>query len=57
MLKILNWITSDGITKDFPTPFNPIHKKDGYIWQSDGNNVENMNQWFTASDVIKLFNN
>ena len=38
-------------------PFNPIHKKDGHVWQSAGKNVENMNQWFTAEDAINLYKN
>lgn len=47
----------NGIAKDFPMPFNPIHQKDGHIWQSAGKNIENMNQWFTADDAINLFKN
>ena len=55
--KKIHILCPDGIAKDFPMPFNPIHKKDGHIWQSAGKNIENMNQWFTASDAINLFNN
>ena len=31
-----------------------LHRKDGRIWQSAGKSVENMNQWFTASDALNL---
>lgn len=34
-----------------------LHRKDGHIWQSAGKNVENMNQQFTASDAVNLYNN
>jgi hypothetical protein len=54
--KKIHILCPDGIAKDFPMPFNPIHRKDGYVWNSAGKNVENMNEWFTASDAINLYN-
>lgn len=56
--KTIHILCPDGIAKDFPMPLNlELHRKDGYIWQSAGKNIENMNQWFTASDAINLYNN
>ena len=56
--KKIHILCPDGIAKDFPMPLNlQLHRKDGHIWQSAGKNVENMNQWFTASDAINLYNN
>jgi len=56
--KKIHILCPDGIAKDFPMPLNlELHRKDGHIWQSAGKNVENMNQWFTASDAINLYNN
>ncbi len=34
-----------------------LHRKDGKIWNSAGKNIENMNQWFTASDAVNLYRN
>jgi len=55
--KKIHILCPNGIAKDFPMPFNSLHQKDGFIWQSAGKNIENMNQWFTAQDAINLFNN
>ena len=38
-------------------PLNPLHQKDGKIWQSAGKSIENMNQWFTSEDAKNLYNN
>lgn len=56
--KKIHILCPDGIAKDFPMPLNlELHRKNGHIWQSAGKSVENMNQWFTASDAINLYNN
>ncbi len=55
--KKIHILCPNGIAKDFPMPFNSLHQKDGFIWQSAGKNIENMNQWFTTQDAINLFNN
>ena len=55
--KKIHILCPDGIAKDFPMPLNlQLHRKDGHIWQSAGKNAKNMNQWFTASDAINLYN-
>ena len=57
-MKTIDILCPNGIAKDFPMPLNlELHRKDGEIWNSAGKNVENMNQWFTASDAINLYNN
>lgn len=54
--KTIHILCPDGIAKDFPMPLNlALHRKDGQIWQSAGKSIENMNQWFTASDAINLY--
>lgn len=56
--KTIHILCPDGIAKDFPMPLNlDLHRKDGFIWQSAGKDIKNMNQWFTASDAINLYNN
>lgn len=56
--KTIHILCPDGIAKDFPMPLTlDLHRKDGRIWQSAGKNVENMNQWFTASDALNLHKN
>jgi hypothetical protein len=56
--KKIHILCPDGIAKDFPMPLNlQLHRKDGRIWNSAGKSIENMNQWFTASDAINLHNN
>jgi hypothetical protein len=56
--KTIHVLCPDGIAKDFPMPLNlELHRRNGEIWNSAGKNVENMNQWFTASDAINLYNN
>ena len=52
--KKIHILCPNGIAKDFPMPFNPLHKKDGHIWNSAGKSIENMNQWFTPEDAINL---
>ena len=55
--KRIHILCPDGIAKDFPMPLNlALHYKDGRVWQSAGKSIENMNQWFTASDAINLYN-
>lgn len=57
-MKTIDILCPNGIAKDFPMPLNlELHRKDGEIWNSAGKSIENMNQWFTASDAINLFNN
>jgi len=55
--KRIHILCPDGIAKDFPMPFNDLHRKDGHVWNSAGKSIENMNQWFTASDALNLYNN
>jgi hypothetical protein len=55
--KKIHILCPNGIAKDFPMPFNPLHQKYGKIWQSAGKSIENMNQWFTVEDAINLHNN
>ena len=56
--KRIHILCPDGIAKDFPMPLNlGLHRKDGLIWQCAGKSIENMNQWFTPSDAINLYNN
>lgn len=55
--KKIHILCPNGIAKDFPMPFNPSHRKDGYIWNSAGKSIENMNQWFTVEDAVNLYNN
>lgn len=55
--KNIHILCPDGIAKDFPMPLNlKLHRKDGEIWNSAGKSIENMNQWFTSSDAINLYN-
>lgn len=55
--KTIDILCPDGIAKDFPMPLNlKLHRKDGYIWQSGGKDIKDMNYWFTASDAINLYN-
>lgn len=55
--KKIHILCPNGIAKDFPMPFNELHRKNGYIWNSAGKSIENMNQWFTVEDAINLYNN
>jgi hypothetical protein len=56
--KRIHILCPDGIAKDFPMPLRlHLHRKDGYVWQSAGKSIENMNQWFTPSDAINLYDN
>ena len=56
--KKIHILCPDGIAKDFPMPLNlENHRKDGFIWQSAGKDIANMNEWFTASDAMNLHNN
>lgn len=58
MRKKIHILCPNGIAKDFPMPLNlELHRKDGYIWQSAGKSIENMNQWFTSQDAINLHSN
>lgn len=53
---IIKDLCPNGITKDLPMPFNELHKKDGLRWFSAARSIENMHQWFSADDAIRLFN-
>jgi hypothetical protein len=55
--KKIHILCPNGIAKDFPMPFNPLHRKDGKVWKSAGKSVENMNQWFTLEDAKSLYEN
>jgi hypothetical protein len=56
--KTIHILCPDGIAKEFPMPSNlALHRKDGRIWNSAGKSIENMNQWFTASDAVNLYRN
>lgn len=55
--KKIHILCPNGIAKDFPMPFSPLHSKNGHVWQSAGKSIENMNQWFTVEDAINLYNN
>jgi len=57
MRKKIHILCPDGIAKDFPMPLNPLHHKDGFVWQSAGKSIKNMNEWFTASDALNLQRN
>lgn len=54
--KTIHILCPDGIAKSFPMPRNlRLHRKDGLVWNSAGKSIENMNQWFTASDALNLY--
>jgi hypothetical protein len=55
--KKIHIICPNGIAKDFPMPYNPLHRKDAKVWKSAGKSIENMNQWFTSEDAKSLFDN
>jgi len=56
--KTIHILCPNGIAKDFPMPLNLLlHRKDGRVWNSAGKSIENMNQWFTASDAVNLYRN
>jgi len=56
--KTIHILCPDGIAKEFPMPSNlTLHRKDGRIWNSAGKSIENMHQWFTASDAVNLYRN
>jgi len=52
--KTIHILCPNAIAKDFPMDYNPIHRKDGKVWQSAAKNVENMNQWFSREDAESL---
>lgn len=53
--KKIHILCPDGIAKDFPMPLNlDLHRKDGFVWNSAGNSIEQMNHWFSAQDAIGL---
>jgi len=55
--KTIDILCPNGIAKNFPMPMNlKLHRKDGLIWNSGGNSIEQMNHWFTSSDAKNLFN-
>jgi len=53
--KKIHMLCPNGIAKDFPMPFNPLHKLNGKTWRSAGKSIENMNQWFTTEDAYSLY--
>lgn len=56
--KTIDILCPNGIAKDFPMPLNlELHRKDGEVWNSAGDSVEQMNLWFTAQDAKNLMNN
>lgn len=56
--KTIDILCPNGIAKDFPMPLNlELHRKDGEIWNSAGDSIEQMNYWFTAEDAKNLMNN
>lgn len=56
--KKIDILCPNGIAKDFPMPLNlELHRKDGEIWNSAGDSIEQMNHWFTAEDAKSLMNN
>lgn len=55
--KQIHKLCPNGVAKDFPMPFNELHKKDGLNWCSAGGSVEQMNHWFSAEDAKNLLDN
>jgi hypothetical protein len=55
--KRIHELCPNGIAKDFPMPLNRLHQKDGLVWNSAGDSIEQMNHWFTAEDAQSLYNN
>lgn len=56
--KTIDVLCPNGIAKDFPMPLNLLlHRKDGKVWNSAGDSVEQMNLWFTSEDAKNLMNN
>ena len=45
---------TEGISKDLPMDKHPRYSFKGIPWFSAGKSVENMNQWFSASDAKEL---
>lgn len=54
--KRIHILCPNGIAKDIPMPFNPLHQLNGEVWNSGGKSIENMNEWFTSEDAINLYN-
>lgn len=55
--KTIDILCPNGIAKDFRMPLNlDNHRKDGEIWNSAGDSIEQMNHWFTAEDAKSLMN-
>jgi len=56
--KQIHILCPNGIAKDLPMPKNlELHRKDGEEWFSAGKSIENMNTWFSADDVLSLYEN
>ena len=56
--KTIHILCPNGIAKDFPMPLNlELHRKNGEVWNSAGDSIEQMNYWFTAEDAKSLMNN
>lgn len=56
--KRIHILCPEGISKDLPMPLNrELHRKDGKVWNSGGDSIENMKHWFTDNDVRTLYNN
>ena len=55
--KTIDILCPNGIAKDFPMPLNlELHRKNGKVWNSAGDSIEQMNHWFTAEDAKSLMN-
>lgn len=52
--KQIHELCPNGIAKDFPMPYNNLHRKEGKVWCSAGKCVETMKHWFTAEDAQSL---
>lgn len=56
--KTIHILCPNGISKTLPMPKNlELHRKDGFVWNSAGKNIESMHHWFTASDALSLYRN
>lgn len=55
--KRIHILCPHGIAKDMPMPLNlEFHRKNGDIWNSGGDSIEQMNSWFAPQDAVNLLN-
>ena len=54
---IINELCPNGISKDLPMGYNPLHKFDKKDWFSSGKGIENMKGWFSYEDITSLLKN